>query len=88
MSETKTLLQPGDVIDDQEVVRLIGQGGFGEVHEVTGPDGERRALKITKIREQRDKKAFHRFLGEAHALTKIDSPHVVRCEGFGVTPAT
>ncbi|MFO0663981.1 MAG: serine/threonine-protein kinase [Polyangiaceae bacterium] len=76
---------PGDVIDDRyRVVRVIGRGGVGIVHEVTSlATGKNFALK-TLIPEAEDNKVVaRRFLQEARAAAKLKNPHVCLIEDTG-----
>ena len=49
------ILRPGQVVDGFEVLRLLGEGGFGEVYEAFEPaTGRRAALKVLKKEFQKE----------------------------------
>ncbi|MDX2009288.1 MAG: protein kinase [Myxococcaceae bacterium] len=60
------------------VVRLIGEGGLGEVYEVEHLfTRHRRALKVLKPQWRTDGELVERFLREASAAGHIGNPHIV-----------
>ena len=80
-------LAPGDVIDQRyKIVRALGKGGMGQVHEVERlTDGRRVALKtLTGIT---DREALARFAREAQVAAALDHPNVVAALDIGVTRA-
>jgi hypothetical protein len=82
-----TRLGPGDVVDDRyRIVRPIGSGGMGQVHEVERlTDGRRLALKtLTNVA---DRRALARFAREAQVAAELDHPNVVAALDIGVTPS-
>ena len=78
-------LVPGDLIDDRyRVVRPLGQGGMGVVHEVERvEDGRRLALKVMLGVAHRS--ALVRFAREAQVAAQLDHPNVVATLDLGVT---
>jgi serine/threonine protein kinase len=69
------------------VVRLIGRGGAGEVHEVEhARTGEHLALKLLHSRALIGEAAIARFQREARVAARIKSEHVVRVIDADVAP--
>ncbi len=73
-----------------EVLREIGQGGFGTVMLVRDPDlGRERALKVPNPETLNSPGALARFLAEARLASRVDHPNVVRiyeAETTGIVP--
>ncbi|NOU33280.1 MAG: serine/threonine protein kinase, partial [Polyangiaceae bacterium] len=70
------------VADKYRIVRLVGQGGMGEVYEAENTTTRRRvALKLVAASvatsDQASLRARERFAREARALGQIRSKHVV-----------
>ena len=60
------------------VVRLLGEGGIGEVYEVEHQlTRHRRALKVLKAQWKGDTELIERFQREASAAAHIGNPHIV-----------
>ena len=80
-----TPLAPGDVVEGRyRVVRAIGAGGMGQVHEVERvSDGRRLALKV--LTGATDRGALARFAREAQVAAEIHHPNVVPALDVGVT---
>jgi len=80
-------LKPGDVLDDKfRVIRTLGRGGMGEVHEVEQlSDGRRLALKV--LTGNLDREALMRFAREARIAAALDHPNVVDVVDVGVGSA-
>ena len=80
---------PGDRIDDYEIVRHLAGGGMGQVYVATQVStGRERALKtmhpqLSSNREYRD-----RFVAEARVGSKIKSGHVVEVVAAGIDDGT
>lgn len=74
------MFQPGQLIDDRYVVeRALGAGSFGQVVSARSvADGERVAIKILLPELTRDQEAEIRFLREAQAAARLESPHTAR----------
>jgi serine/threonine protein kinase len=70
--------------DKYRVERVLGAGGMGVVVQVTGVgSAEVSALKFLRPSVARDPIAAKRFLREAAAAGRIQSPHVVRISDVG-----
>jgi hypothetical protein len=80
-----TQLSGGEVIDDRyRVMRALGKGGMGQVHEVERiGDGRRLALKV--LTSVPDREALIRFAREAQIAAAIDHPNVVAAIDVGVS---
>jgi hypothetical protein len=79
-----TTLQSGDLIEERyRVLRVLGAGGMGQVHEVERiADGRRLALKV--IRGNANREALLRFAREAQIASQLDHPNVVGVLDVGV----
>lgn len=79
----------GETLDDKyQVVRVLGQGGMGEVYEAKHRYLEKSvALKVLLPELARDAAFVTRFLREARAVAGLVSPHTVTVHDFGVTDA-
>jgi eukaryotic-like serine/threonine-protein kinase len=67
---------------------LIGRGGMGEVYEATSVhDGSIAAVKLLTPGTMSDHQHLRRFLREAEAAAKLDSPNVVAVLEVGTTAA-
>jgi serine/threonine-protein kinase len=73
-------LEPGSVIGDRaRVVRLLGEGGMGEVYLCEDLlTGQRVALKVVRSGNEVDQKTLQRMLGEAAAAASVAHPGVVK----------
>ena len=73
------VLQPGQLIANYRVVRLLGQGGMGTVYEVERT-GLRKRMALKVFAADGSKKAFlrKRFLAEGRILSRLDHPRLVR----------
>jgi len=78
-------LMPGDIVEDRyRIIRVLGEGGMGQVHEVERlADGRRMALKVMTRAARRD--ALVRFAREAQIAAQIDHPNLVGALDIGVT---
>ncbi len=71
-------LAAGDKIGKYEIRSLLGQGGMGAVYRAFDPYTEREvALKVLSQDVGSNPTALQRFLGEALAIARLNSPHVV-----------
>jgi serine/threonine protein kinase len=60
------------------MVRLLGEGGFGEVYLVENPLNHRRAaVKVLHTELARDAELVRRFLNEARAASAICHPNII-----------
>lgn len=79
VSQEEAAREPERVIDGHRLVRLIGRGGMGSVHEaVREADGLRVALKLIQPEMAADPKFRSQFERESEALRVLDHPGVVR----------
>jgi hypothetical protein len=77
--------QAGEVVDERyRIVRVLGAGGMGQVHEVERlSDGQRLALKT--LRGVADREVLARFAREAQVAAGLQHPNVVAALDVGVT---
>ena len=79
-------LMPGTVLDDCRMVRLLGQGGMGEVYLAHDTKLERLvAVKLLK-RSFDDATLLRRFRHERRVLAGLTHPNIARLYGGGTTP--
>ncbi|MGB8297936.1 MAG: serine/threonine-protein kinase [Polyangia bacterium] len=80
-------LQAGQVFGNYRIVRLLGEGGFGEVYLAENPLLERRAaVKVLHTGLARDPELVRRFLNEARAASAIRHPNIIEVFDAGLTP--
>jgi len=79
-------LRPGDIIDSKyRIVRLIGEGGMGSVHEGENVRIKRRvAIKVLHKQAANNEAALLRFEREAQAAGHIGSDHILEVLDLGV----
>jgi hypothetical protein len=66
---------------------VLGEGGMGAVFRAHHLAMDRKvAVKLLKPHLTQDEAALQRFLREARATMRVDSPHAVKVLDFGVTP--
>jgi serine/threonine protein kinase len=76
----------GQTFGNFQVVRLLGEGGFGEVYEAENPFLQRRAaIKIMHTGMDQDPELVRRFLNEARAASAIRHPNIIDVFDAGVT---
>ena len=69
----------GETVGKWRVGALIGRGGMGDVYDARHVDTDAEAaLKLLNAEAQADPDRMRRFLREAEALAKLNSPHVVK----------
>jgi serine/threonine-protein kinase len=84
---TPTRLAPGDVVEERyRIVRTIGSGGMGQVHEVERLT-DRRRLALKTLTTVADRQALARFAREAQVAAELDHRNVVAALDIGVTPS-
>jgi serine/threonine-protein kinase len=77
----------GQTFGNYQVVRLLGEGGFGEVYEAENPFLQRRAaIKVLHKGMVEDPELVRRFLNEARAASAIRHPNIIEVLDAGVTP--
>jgi serine/threonine protein kinase len=80
-------LQAGQLFGNYRVVRLLGEGGFGEVYLVENPLIQRRAaVKVLHTALTRDAELVRRFLNEARAASAIRHPNIIDVFDAGEMP--
>ncbi|MFH0900512.1 MAG: protein kinase, partial [Pseudomonadota bacterium] len=78
------LLAPDTMVDHFRVVRLLGQGGMGEVYLARDTRlGRRVALKFVHARHVHSRHAAGRFLREARATASLSHPNIVTVYAVG-----
>ena len=71
-------MEVGQLFGNYRMVRLLGEGGFGEVYLVENPLIHRRAaVKVLHAGLARDAELVRRFLNEARAASAIRHPNIV-----------
>ena len=82
------MLQPGQLIQDKyRIVRLIGQGGMGEVYEGENVSIRRRvAIKVLLGEAAMNADIVQRFEREAQAAGRIGNDHILEVLDLGVLP--
>jgi serine/threonine-protein kinase len=77
----------GQPFGNYRIVRLIGEGGFGEVYLAENPLIERRAaIKVLHGALAQDAELVRRFLNEARAASAIRHPNIIEVFDAGITP--
>ena len=71
-------LEPGDIVGSWRVVRPLGRGGMGEVHEVERADGDYRQRAALKRIANARKEDWERFLHERRILALLEHPGIAR----------
>jgi serine/threonine-protein kinase len=80
-------LQAGQLFGNFRIVRLIGEGGFGEVYLAENPLIDRRvAVKVLHAALAQDGELVRRFLNEARAASAIRHPNIIEVLDAGGTP--
>jgi hypothetical protein len=81
-------LEPGQVLDGKyRIVRLIGEGGMGSVHEGENTFISRRvAIKVLHAAAAGNEAVLKRFEREAQAAGRIGSDHILEVLDLGTLP--
>lgn len=79
-------LGPGDTAGIWRVVRPIGRGGMGEVHEVERADGEYRQRAALKRIAHAREGDWQRFRNERRILALLEHPGIARMIDGGLLP--
>ncbi|WP_437311009.1 serine/threonine-protein kinase [Sorangium sp. So ce388] len=78
-------LQPGAMIGEYRVERMLGAGTFGDVYAGEHPlIGKRVAIKVLNRRFASDPTVVSRFVGEARAVNRIRHRNIIDIFSFGV----
>ena len=78
----------GQEIDGYRILDVLGRGGMGVVYKAHDVNLDKIvALKMIDPALARDEAFLRRFRGEARALARIDSPHIVRVHVMRPTEA-
>jgi serine/threonine-protein kinase len=87
MSDAFSLLKPGDVVGEFQVIEPLAEGGMGAVFVVRQQStGRKRALKVLHPRMVADPTMRARFLAEAMVSAEIGGAHPVDVIACGVDP--
>ncbi len=79
-------LQPGDLLDDYQIVELLGEGGMGIVYRAKQIRGIRRDVAIKVIRPSLGTRTFEaRFDIERQALARMNHPHIAKVFDAGTS---
>jgi eukaryotic-like serine/threonine-protein kinase len=77
----------GQIFGNYQVVRLVGEGGFGEVYEACNELLQRRAaIKVLHTRMVEEPELVRRFFNEARAASAIRHPNIIEVLDAGVAP--
>ena len=78
-------ISDGPIGERYRLVRLLGRGGLGEVHEVCDEsNGRSLALKLLRLREGTDvDKARQLFEREYHTLDQLAHPSIIDVYDYG-----
>jgi serine/threonine protein kinase len=80
-------VEVGQLFGNYRMVRLLGEGGFGEVYLVENPLIQRRAaVKVLHTALAQDVELVRRFLNEARAASAIRHPNIIDVLDAGGMP--
>src|SRR5262245_28616830 len=78
-------LDPGEMVGEYRVERLLGKGSFGVVYKALHPViGKAAAVKLLKREFSADPQMVMRFIDEARAVNHIRHRNIVDIFSFGV----
>jgi serine/threonine-protein kinase len=81
------VLQPGQRLFEYEIIRRLGQGGFGTIYEAYDRMLDRQvAIKQLQPDRAGHKAALKRFIQEARIAAALAHPHVVTI--YALLPAS
>ncbi len=84
MKKPPSTLASGSTVDHFKVIRLLGQGGFGEVYLARDVKlGRKVALKMVHTRYLGSEEWVEQFLFEARATARFNHPNIVTVYGVG-----
>lgn len=86
-SEEKRVTRVGQRLGNYQIIRLLGEGGFGEVYLGEHIHLESQAA-IKVLNSQLTSKEIGPFLAEARTLVRLIHPHIVRVLDFGIEDKT
>ncbi len=79
------LFQAEEMVDHFRVVRLVGQGGMGDVYLARDTRlGRKVALKVVRSAARGSQEAVKRFLFEARTTARFSHPHIVTVYAVGL----
>ncbi|MFH2008014.1 MAG: protein kinase [bacterium] len=82
--DSSTGIGPGVLVGNYRVLRLLGQGGMGEVYLCRDVQlGRKVALKVVRQHLLGDRKSQEQFLQEARVTARFSHPHIVTVYGVG-----
>ncbi len=85
-SGSAAAFNPGAVLGQYRIVRLLGRGGMGEVYEVEHAVLHRRyALKLLPAEFAAASGALERFQREARVMAALEHPNILQVDDFGET---
>ena len=80
-------MNPGDRVGSFRIVRLLGEGGMGQVYEAFNDEIHRRAaIKVLRPEYARDVDMAGRFANEARAVNIVGHPGIVSVFDAGSLP--
>ncbi len=80
-------LQPGTMVGEYRIERLIGEGSFGKVYAAVHPViGKSAAIKVLGLEHAAKPQFVSRFVEEARAVNRIRNRNIVDIFAFGQLP--
>jgi serine/threonine-protein kinase len=80
-------LQPGTLVGEYSIDRVIGEGSFGKVYAATHPViGKTVAVKVLALEHAHKPQQVSRFIEEARAVNRIRHKNIVDIFSFGQLP--
>jgi DNA-directed RNA polymerase specialized sigma24 family protein len=85
--DSLTRLTPPIEYGDLQLLKLIGQGGFGKVYQARrSSDGALVAVKYLKKRFWTDRRSVQSMFDETTRVTALSHPNIIRHFGWGLAP--